>query len=147
VARERQGHITHLSYFWPTFRTLFEHRFPHLTVEADGQPVFAGRGVALIGNIPRYALGLRIHPRARCDDALLDLCVLPCRGRVGVLRHTFNIWRGRHLKDPTTLYRQCRSVKVSSPDRVPLELDGDYAGNLPVDLRIHPGGLHVLAPA
>ena len=63
-----------------------------------------------------------------------------------MLRHTLNIWRGRHLQDPTTVYRQCRSVKVSSPERVPLELDGDYAGILPVDIRIHPGGLHVRAP-
>ena len=32
------------------------------------------------------------------------------------------------------------------PERVPLELDGDYAGILPVEIRIHSGGLHVLAP-
>jgi diacylglycerol kinase family enzyme len=42
----RGRHITHWNYFWPIWRTFWEHRFPRLTVSADGEEVFEGRGLA-----------------------------------------------------------------------------------------------------
>ena len=75
----RTGHISHLSYFWPIWRTFWEHDFPQLRVVADGQEVFNDFGMAFVGNISRYAVGLRICRDALYDDGLLDVVVFSCR--------------------------------------------------------------------
>jgi len=54
----RVGHISHLSYFWPIWRTFWEHDFPNLHITADGEEVFHGKGLAFVGNISRYPSGV-----------------------------------------------------------------------------------------
>lgn len=135
----RQGHITHGDYFWPIWRTLWAHRFPHLCIAADEQVIFEGRGFALIGMIARYSAGMRILARARPDDGLLDLCIFPCASRTQILMHALRVFARRHLTTPGLQYVQCRTVAVSSPDAVDVEIDGEYAGTLPVRCSVQPG--------
>lgn len=129
--RVRRGHITHADYFWPIWRTFWAHRFPALRVEADGECVFEGRGLALIGIIAQYSGGLRILSQARFDDGLLDLCVFACSSRLELIGHAQRAFRRRHIGSRGVLYRQVTSVHIDSPDPVLLEVDGEEAGHLP----------------
>ncbi|MCO6438424.1 MAG: hypothetical protein J5J06_15145 [Phycisphaerae bacterium] len=132
MSRIRTGHITREDYFWPIWRTFWGHRFPELSVEVDGKPVFRGRGIALVGVIRTYAAGLDILSRARFDDGLLDVCVMPCTGRLELLGHAARASLRRHIGRGGVIYRQGRRVRVASPDSdVPVQVDGDYAGTLP----------------
>lgn len=144
LTRIRRGHITHMHYFWPIWRTFLEHRFPCLSIEADGEEVFHGRGLALVGNAGRYSLGLRILNRARSDDGRLDLCVLPCATRLELLAHVYRVLRGRHTEARGVVYRQCRRIRISSPAHVPMEVDGDTGGALPADFTILAGAVRFL---
>ena len=132
LTRERKGHISYLTYFWPLWRTFWSHAYPHLSVEADGVKVFEGAGLAFVGNVPRYAIGLRILDRASPVDGLLDVCVLHCRRQDQLLQHAVNILRRRHVGGRDVIYTQARRVRVQAREqRVPLQLDGDFAGWLP----------------
>lgn len=142
----RAGHISHMSYIGPILRTWWGHRFEPLRIVADGIEVFAGRGLAFVGNLNRYAMGLRILARARCDDGLLDLCVFPCSSRLGLAAHSLRTLLGRHTESGGTVYRQCRSIQIFSDDHVPVELDGDLAGHLPQEIKVLERSLAVLLP-
>ncbi len=146
VTAARNGHITRLNYLQPIVRTFFEHRYPRLHVEADGRQVFAGHGFAVLANLPSYALRLGLHPRATGNDGLIDLCVFECSGRVGLVRHTCNVLRRIHLGSRGVYYGQHAYVRIDSPQRVPLQLDGDVAGFLPVEIRVLPRRLPLLLP-
>ncbi|MBN1491427.1 MAG: NAD(+)/NADH kinase, partial [Phycisphaerae bacterium] len=52
----RKGHIDRLAYALPIWRTFWEYRFEPISVAVDGETVFAGRGIVLVGNIHRYCL-------------------------------------------------------------------------------------------
>jgi diacylglycerol kinase (ATP) len=134
----RRGHITHFDYFWPIWRTFWAHRFPRLEIEVDGQLCFSGRGLALVGNIPRYSIGLRVVQDAKTDDGLLDLGVFPCSTRAQLIRHACRTSLGWHVRHGRFIYRQFRALCVRSPDPVPIEIDGELGGYVPAQCAVLP---------
>ena len=144
----RRGNITHFTYVSPIWRTFWNHRFPTLRIEADGERVFEGRGMAYVGVTGRYARGLRILTDARPDDGLLDLCVMPCATRRRLVSLACSVVLQRHRRRADVIYRQVRAIDISSPDEdTPVEIDGDCGGTLPVECRIEPRSAVLLQPA
>jgi diacylglycerol kinase (ATP) len=143
----RTGNITHLTYFWPIWRTFWEHRFPSMTVQADGEVLIENRrGLVFVTNISRYAVGLRICKNAIYNDGLLDVCIYLCDHQIPLLGHAWRTTRGKHLSHPNVIYHQARNVKVTSTMNVPFETDGDPAGFLPAEYSVIPSALNVLIP-
>ncbi len=143
----RRGHITHRDYFWPIWRTFWSHRFPVLRVEVDGACVFDDCGLAITGLIGRYSVGLRPLLHARYDDGLLDVCIFPCASRLRLIAHAYRVSRRQHIGPGGALYHQGQRVRISSPVEVPIEIDGDVGGVLPVDVSVVPGAATFLRPA
>ncbi len=142
----RGGHITHLSYCFPIWRTFWEHRFPSLRVSSKGRLVWQGRGMVFVANLPQYSLGLNVVRDARGDDGLLDLCILPCHGRVGLLGHTLRTLVHRQVEHPSVVYQRLPCVRVEATGPVRVQLDGDEAGTLPLDVAIRPAALVLRIP-
>ncbi|MGD2111425.1 MAG: diacylglycerol kinase family lipid kinase [Phycisphaerae bacterium] len=140
----RSGNINLLHYLGPIWRTFCTHRFPILHVEADGSPVFEGRGLVLIGNVRRYGGGFLIHANARHDDGLLDVCAFPCSTRWELIKHAMRVVRRWHIGRAGVVYRQCQHMKITSPDTVAVEVDGEFAGTLPLESRVLPNGIQFL---
>ncbi|MCH7701391.1 MAG: diacylglycerol kinase family lipid kinase [Planctomycetes bacterium] len=144
LAAARGGHITHIDYFWPLWRTFFTHRFPRLRVVADDQVLFQGHAMAFVGIQPRYSVGLRILRQAQPDDGLLDVCVYPCRSRARLLGHAYRTLLARHIDRGGVLYQQCRTVEITSPERATVQADGDQAGELPARFALIPRAIRFL---
>lgn len=142
----RSGHITHLSYCFPIWRTFWEHRFPPLRVSSEGRSLWEGRGMVFVANLPQYSLGLNVVRDARGDDGLLDLCILPCHGRRGLLGHALRTLIHRQVEHPSVIYQRLPSVRVEATEPVPVQLDGDEAGILPLDIGIQPAALVIRIP-
>jgi diacylglycerol kinase (ATP) len=147
LARRRRGQISYATYVIPMMQTWIAHDFPSFRIVADGKEVFTGRGLAFVGNMARYALGLRILDRARWDDGRADLCVYPCSSRLALLRHAWNTARRRHLVTGRCVYGQFRHISITSDEPAAVQLDGDPAGELPLEVEVLPGHLRLLLPA
>ena len=146
LAAIRRGHITHLSYFWPMWRTFWEHDFPRLKITADGQEVFDDYGLAFVGNISRYAVGLRICREARYDDGLLDLVVFSCQEQTALLLHAAWTLLRQHPLKGNVIYRQFRRGRIETEKPVPSQTDGDIGPNTPLDISVHAGKVRLLVP-
>jgi diacylglycerol kinase (ATP) len=147
VVAKRDGHISHLTYFWPLWRTFWDYNFPPMKVFVDGKEIFNGRGMVFIGNISRYAIGLQILHKADYSDGLLDVCVFRCSHCWSLLKHAALTVLKQNHKCKTTLYAQARSIRVESQhNNIPTELDGDPGPALPVDIGIIPQAIQVLVP-
>jgi diacylglycerol kinase (ATP) len=147
LVRRRTGHITYVTYFWPLWRTFWGYRFPVIRVTADGQELFEGRGIAFIGNIARYAIGLRILNGAMCDDGRLDLCIFPCRWQGTLLMHALRVLTKRHRSREDIIYRTAQRIMVESREKLPLQVDGDPAGFLPARFSVMPRrGIFLVPP-
>jgi diacylglycerol kinase (ATP) len=144
LAAIRRGNISHLSYFWPIWRTFWEHDFPRLWIVADGQEVFNDYGLAFVGNISRYAVGLRICSEARYDDGLLDLVVFTCQEQTGLLLHAAWTLLRRHPLKGNVIYRRIRSARIQTDRPVPSQTDGDVGPNTPLDIAVGTGRIRLL---
>jgi diacylglycerol kinase family enzyme len=143
----RTGHISHLSYFWPIWRTFWEHDFPRMRIITDGEEIYDDYGLAFVGNISRYAVGLRICRNASYDDGLLDLVVFNCRQQSRLLLHAgWTLLRMHPLKG-NVLYRQFRHCRIETSQPVPSQVDGDVGPSTPLDISVLPEKLHLLVPS
>jgi YegS/Rv2252/BmrU family lipid kinase len=146
LSAKRGGHISHLSYFWPIWRTFWEHDFPRMHIIADGEEIFDDFGLAFVGNISRYAVGLRICRDARFDDGLLDLVVFSCRQQTGLVFHAAWTLLRRHPLKGNVRYRRSRKVHIETVHPVPSQVDGDVGPNTPLDIEVGPRRVKLLVP-
>lgn len=146
LSHRRRGPITYVDYCIPMWRTFWEHRFPDLKVSVDGLEVFSGNGLVLVGNMPQYGMRLKILREAVLDDGQLDVCVFPCASRLKLLLHASRVACGQHLAWGDALYSRGREIEVSSRQAVPVELDGDCGGQLPIRIEVLPQALSLLVP-
>ena len=147
VAAERTGHISHLSYFWPIWRTFWEHDFPEISVMADGENVFCGQGLVFVGNISRYSSGLRICSRACFNDGELDLVIYPCNRQGSLIRHAALTIMRRHLLQEDVLYRRVKKIWIETEKPLTCEVDGDVGPITPLEISVSPDKIRLIVPA
>jgi diacylglycerol kinase family enzyme len=147
VSAGRDGHIQHLDYFWPIWRTFFSARFPVMRVEADDKTVFEGPCLAFVGNISRYAMGLQILGKADFGDGLLDVCVYRCSSKPQLVKHSLMTVLKRHVSSRGVTYCNAACVRITTPEAdVATELDGDPGPSLPLEVSIIPRAVTVIVP-
>ena len=129
-------------------RTALSYRPSRLTLELDeGRTVRTRALVTSISNGPFAGFGFTVAPGARLDDGLLDVRVFERFSRWELVRHFWSIAAGRRRYEPRV--RTLRSATVSLRGASPLRVraDGEEVGTTPVELRVRPGALRVIAPA
>lgn len=147
VMARRCGHISHLDYFWPTWRTFWSYTFPAVRVTVDGEQIFDGRGLVFVGNISRYAIGLGILQKADYSDGLLDVCAYKCSNQMHLLKHSAMTLLKRHIGMSDVVYRQGKNVEVVAPDGgIIAQVDGDPGPSLPIKIEVVPGAVKVVVP-
>jgi YegS/Rv2252/BmrU family lipid kinase len=131
-----------LAYLLAALQALSQTR-PLVTVQAG--PTLAGEWVA-VGNGRFYGGPFPVFPRARLDDGLLDICVLPKTSFLLMAAALAGLLAGR-------MHQFCRArllaapvLTLTSPARVLLQLDGENAGELPATLTVEPQALRVIVP-
>jgi YegS/Rv2252/BmrU family lipid kinase len=136
-----------LSFFWASLRSLLHFRNPIVRLQIDKrdlppQPIF---NVA-IANGRAFGGGMLIAPKARLDDARLDLVILSNRGFGQSLRLAPSLYRGTHLSQPWVQWHAFEKLKAQSSESVLLECDGEWAGHLPATFQILKGAILLWAP-
>jgi len=103
-------------------------------------------GLVLIGNGRLYGGSFRVFPKADLRDGLLEVCVFP---RVNWLTAahcgTYLLLRNC-LPDSVSETFRAESITLTSPARVPFEIDGELIGQLPATFSVQRSALRVLVP-
>ncbi len=116
---------------------------PGLVIESAG--VVHHGACVLVGNGRFYGARLTVFPDAQYDDGLLDVLVFKNVSYFDIARYLGGILVGNHVELPDVAYFQAPEVRVSSDQDVPVEVDGELSGRLPVTFRIA-GRLRVCVP-
>jgi diacylglycerol kinase (ATP) len=145
--RIRNGPIDITSYAMPALLALQKYQYPALRVEIDGRRVVnATPALAFVGNIPEYGTGFPILTRAKSNDGLLDVCVLPCRSPADLLRLALSVTTGDHVHQEGVVYAKGKSVRIDSPSEVPVQIDGEASGHTPLEIDLLPSKLRFIVP-
>jgi len=134
------------AYAWSVLRCFENYRPEPLKIVSDTQKYSGEVSFAVVGNNVSYGGGLHLTPRAKLDDGLLDVCIVPYMGKLELLRWMPRAYRGQHLKHPRIIYFQARKVALSSTSRLELFGDGEFMQELPATIQVVPRALPVIVP-
>jgi diacylglycerol kinase family enzyme len=98
----------------------------------------------LIGNGRYYGAPIKVFKEAKLDDGLLDVLILKNLSYLDIARYLTGIFTGMHTAFEDIEYFQTDEVRVHSLQDVPVEVDGELFGKLPVTFRIAPHRLRVV---
>jgi diacylglycerol kinase family enzyme len=110
--------------------------------------------MALACNTQHTGAGMRIAPKARLDDGLLDLIIVPALSRMRLLTLMNSIPNGLHLEAPELCYRQVSKFELlAGPADGPpgteswrLNVDGEILGESQetlLSVSVCPGALNL----
>ena len=118
---------------------------PKLFIESENAPVEEASFV-LIGNGRLYGGPFPFFKHAVLDDGLFDVVVFKRLGYLEIMKYLQDVVFSSDIRAPEVEYFQTQRLRVTSEQDVPVELDGELAGNCPVEVRIQKKALQVLAP-
>jgi len=116
----------------------------HWTI--DGEPQEGRLAFMVIGNTRLYGGLVQFTKSAYADDGLLDVLALCPGSIVDGARLGMKTLTGRLGGDHHVLESRARSVSIETAG-IPVQLDGDFIGETPMEFRIDPGALRVSVPA
>lgn len=103
-----------------------------------------------VGNSSQFGGGIRITPHARLDSGTVQVLVASGLTRRAILRVLPLVKAGRHLGHPACQVFETTEVLIEPVTRLgapPPDVfaDGEHVGRLPLQARVRPGILRVLA--
>ena len=118
-------------------------------VTVDGRIVADGpMNLVAVANGLYAGGGMMLSPDARLDDGKLDVITASGLSRANVVTELSRVHTGGHVSNPKVTITQGTIVRIETllvQDAMPLEADGNVRGVTPVQFRILPGALRVLA--
>ena len=133
---------------WATLAVLRRRPFAAVRMVADGQPVLRRTPFVLVGNNEYRMEGIRAGTREALDRGVLAIYVMNASGRRSLLWLGFQILLGRtaQLQELDTFLLAEATIELRR-HRVGVTLDGELTEmRPPLEYRIRPGALRVLAP-
>jgi diacylglycerol kinase (ATP) len=113
----------------------------NLVIEGEMNLVAAANGLYAGG-------GMMLSPTAQLDDGKLDVVTASGFNRAAVIRELPRIHSGGHVRNPKVRITQGQWVRIetfSLENGMLIEADGNVRGKTPVEFRIMPGALRIVA--
>lgn len=131
-----------LAYVWAGIQAMKPpHPNVHVTVAGRSHRV----ELAEVGNGRFYGGRFPVFPNARLDDGVLDVTLFPRVGWFCALRVFLRLVTHRLSDSNSAVLLQGREITFASEEPIPLQLDGDLVGHLPVTLTVRTRALRVVA--
>jgi YegS/Rv2252/BmrU family lipid kinase len=145
-AERRRGNARFSSYVGPAMEMLRRYAFPRFSVELDGRTAADDATSIVVSNTRNYGALFLMTPNAKPDDGLFDVCIFRARSSVGQTVCAAAAVAGCHGLLPGVTMHRARRVRCISTKRVPVQLDGDPRGFLPITFEIEPAAVRLVSP-
>jgi YegS/Rv2252/BmrU family lipid kinase len=142
VLKQRIGK---LAYVWEALRQLFLFPYGRYRVTVDGNAYDAASVVVAKGRL--YAGPYVAAPEARLDSPEFQVCLFQRGGRWNAIRYALALTLGLLPRLKDYLIVSGREVRIEGPVGDPVQGDGDIIAHLPVEIRLAPVSLSLMAPA
>jgi diacylglycerol kinase family enzyme len=145
--RGMKDRLGRAAYLYTGARNLGARRV-ETTVEADGEPFFAGRvSCVLAGNVGRILGGIEAFAGAKPDDGYLELGVITAQNAFEWLRTFGRVALGRAEQSPFVEVTRGEEFLIRFDRKIPYQLDG--GARPPVKkmrIKVHPGSVKICVP-
>lgn len=100
-------------------------------IEYDGEVFDDDIMLFLISNSNSVGGFEKLAPDAKLDDGYFDLLILKKVNLAEFIHVATLALRGDHLKNENVIYAKARNIKVTPAEKMLLNIDGEYGGELP----------------
>lgn len=134
-----------LSFLAAGLASIYSFKNPVLSVEVDGQEIYTGEStLAVVSNGKYFGGGFMIAPQAEINDGYLDVLVFEGLSKRECLHLLPGLYKGKHLDYPRLRIARGQEVKLTSPQTIYLEIDGESPGIGDIHFKILPSDLKLL---
>ena len=123
---------------------LQKYHFPEFQVTAGGRTFTATS--CLVCNSKRYGGGLLFCPAADMHDGFLDVLILDRRSRLALAGFLLLAWLQQPMKGDWIHRLQSNGLRIEGAEGVSVQVDGELAGGLPLDIGLTPSAFPLIIP-
>ena len=135
-----------VSFQYAAMMTLLTYK-PQRVVVASAEGRFEGAAQnVVVANGQYFGGSMHVAPRAIPDDGVFDVVVFGDIARFEALRSINDIYSAKHLQNPKVSQWQSAEVRVSSEERVLIDVDGEMCGTLPAVFAVVPRAIQLVVP-
>ncbi len=123
---------------------IMKNRGKEVRLEHDQGKVAGEVSFIVACNTIHTGNGMRLAPKARINDGLIDLLVVKKISRMQLLKLFLKVFKGAHIPHPLISYFQVKSFTIDS-ERALLNVDGEITGLAPCSVTVIPSAIRILA--
>lgn len=116
------------------------------TLRIDGKEMKTTAFQIVVGNTQLWGGAVQFTWQAKCDDGLLDLCVVRKSSILGRLATVLDFLLRHERRRQRISYHTCTSLEIHTRQPIPIQVDGEIGGFTPATFTIAPGALKVIVP-
>ena len=113
----------------------------HFSITVDGVSYEREAMLIAIANGPSYGGGMLICPGADHADGILDVLILNRVSTLELLKVFPKVYSGKHITHPAIEVIRGKNIVVAAQAKA--FADGEFVGDLPVEIQVEPGSLKV----
>ncbi len=122
-----------LAYYMKGIEMLPSLKATPMKIEYDGKLFEGDAMLFLVANTNSVGGFERLAPDASLNDGMFSLIILKKINLADFVRVVTMAIRGDHINDPSVIYAKANRIKVSSPEKLLLNLDGEFGGLAPAE--------------
>ncbi|CDQ41728.1 diacylglycerol kinase [Virgibacillus salexigens] len=104
-------------------------------IEYDDHVIDEDIMLFLISNTNSVAGFEKLAPEANLQDGYFDLLILKKTNLAEFIRIATLALRGAHLEDKHVIYHKAKHIKITTDEKMQLNIDGEFGGLLPGEFR------------
>ncbi len=122
-----------LAYYLKGVEMLPSIKPTEVNIEYDGK-LYEGETMLFLIGLTNSVGGFeKLAPNASINDGMFTLLILKKTNLADFIRIATLALRGEHLNDSKVIYTKANRIRVNSKDRVQINLDGEYGGDIPAE--------------
>jgi len=99
---------------------------------------------AVLCNTIHTGKGMKIAPKAKLNDGLIDLVLIKDASRLKLLRLMSKLFSGKHIYDDIVEYVQLSKFELKTHVTSQLNIDGEIKGSAPFELSVIPQAIEII---
>ena len=111
----------------------------------DGEESYDNFLFSIACNTKHTGRGMKMAPKSKLNDGLLDLVLVRNASRVKLLKMFPKVFDGSHIHDPIVEYYQVKAFSIIPEQNEILNLDGELKGKTPFSATVIPSAFNVFA--
>ena len=148
VSSDEKRRLGFVAYLVEGLQKLAGHNRRRFRIKVDGQEHQAWASEAMVLNSPAFGSpNLSLDPKVRVDDGRVEVYLLRVRTQGDYLRLAWDALLAHEPASP--VFRRFvagEAVSIDPQPSLPVQGDGDYIGQTPIEMRVLPGAVRVAVP-